>query len=309
MRVWRQDSSNSCHPRILDGTGERRMQISDISGEAGVSRRSLLADVLRLCWYEGFRMRRRAAFVVLCSLAVTVIVIPVLAFAVVANLDVFSAFRTGDVEILAGALGFSVTPFSVVAMCIGALVFGADFGSGGYRALHARGATRIEVPVSKFLFIFLALAALLIVGWAVSLLVAQVVVIIQSGAPYPCGDCGESLALLGRAGLGVVLWALIGSGLAYWGGSTTFGVGVGFGYYFVSGITRPALELGLMSIWGIDAGPALHWLPDNLVSAFFNADSQYINYWFSGLGALAYCGSVAAFILWLSRARDLKAPR
>ena len=254
-------------------------------------------------------MRRRPAFIVLCILAGLAILVPSVIAAIVLNLDFFSGASGGNAEFMRGAFGYSFTPFSAVAMCIGALTFGADFGTGGYRALYARGAYRITVPLSKLAFNFLVLTGLIAVGWFLSLVVSNVATLISDGSPYACTDCVDSALLSARALPGITFWSLLGAGLAYWGRSTTLGVGAGFGYYFLSSIAQPALSIGFTLIWDIDLGPFLHWLPENLVGAFFNADSAYISYWVSGLVALIYCAAIAAFILWLSRARDVVQPR
>ena len=275
---------------------------------AGLSR-STASDVLRLARYEWFRMRRRPAFIVLCILAGLAVLIPAIVTATVLNLDFFSDANGGEVESIRDALSFSFTPFNAVAMCIGALIFGADFGAGGYRALYARGAYRVAVPLSKIVFIFVALAVLIVIGWLLALVVSNVATLTSDGSAYACSDCVESIALSARALPGVAFWSLLGGGLAHWGRSTTLGVGVGFGYYFLSGIVKPALSVGFTLKWDIDLGPFLHWLPENLVGAFFNADSTYIEYWVSGLGALAYCVAIGAFVLWLSKNRDIAPPR
>ena len=275
---------------------------------AGLSR-STASGVLRLAGYEWFRMRRRPAFVVLCVLAGLAILIPAIVAAIVLNLDFFSDANGGEVESVRDALIFSFTPFNAVAMCVGALIFGADFGAGGYRALYARGAYRIAVPLSKVVFVFAVLAGLIVIGWVLTLVVSNIATLVSDGSMYACTDCVESITLSARALLGVAFWSLLGAGLAYWGRSTTLGVGAGFGYYFLSGIVQPALSVGFTLKWDIDLGPYLHWLPENLVGAFFNADSTYIDYWISGVGALAYCAAIAALILWLSRARDIVPPR
>ena len=271
--------------------------------------RSTIEEVLRLAKYEWFRMRRRPAFIVLCVLAGLSILIPAIVSAIVLNLDFFSDANGGDVESMRDAFGFSFTPFNAVAMCVGALIFGVDFGAGGYRALYARGAHRIAVPLSKVTFVFLVLAGLIAIGWLLSLVVSNVVTLVSDGSAYACTDCVDSIVLSARALPGVAFWSLLGAGLAYWGRSTTLGVGAGFGYYFLSSIIQPSLSIGLTLQWDIDIRPYLHWLPENLVGAFFNADSAYIDYWVSGLGASAYCAAVVALILWLSRARDVAPPR
>jgi len=270
---------------------------------------SIVSEVLRLAKYEWFRMNRRPAFIVLCILAELAILVPAVVAVIVLNLDFFSDVGEGEVESIRNALEFSFVPFNAVAMCVGALIFGADFGTGGYRALYTRGASRIAVPLSKVAFIFLVLAGLLVIGWTLSLVVSNIATLISDGSIYACTDCVDSVSLTGRALPGVAFWSLLGAGLAYWGRSTTLGVGAGFGYYFLSGIIQPALALGFTLQWDIDLGPFLHWLPENLVAAFFNADSAYIDYWLSGLGALAYCVAIAAFVLWLSKTRDLAPPR
>jgi hypothetical protein len=266
-------------------------------------------EVLRLSRYEWFRMRRRPAFTVLCILSALSILIPAAVAAIFVNLDFFSDGNSGAAEFLKAAFGFSASPFNAVSMCIGALAFGADFGTGGYRALHMRGASRMAVPLSKVVYFLVVLVALLAAGWILSLLVSNIATLISVGSAYSCSDCIDSLAQLGRALPGIAFWSLIGAGLAFWGRSTTFGVGVGFGYYFLSSIVQPALSLGFIWKWDIDIGPVLHWLPDNLVVAFFNADSTHVSYWLSGLGILAYCAVIVTFILWLSRARDLTPSR
>ena len=285
------------------------MQSSPLAAMAVSRSGTIVSEVLRLSRYEWFRMRRRPAFTVLCILAALSILIPAAVAAIITNLDFFSDGNGGSAEFLKAAFGFSASPFNAIAMCIGALAFGADFGTGGYRALHIRGASRMVVPLSKVVYFLVVLAALLAAGWILSLLVSNLATLISVGSAYSCSDCLDSLAQIGRALPGIAFWSLMGAGLAFLGRSTTFGVGVGFGYYFLSSIVQPALSLGFIWKWDIDIGPVLHWLPDNLVVAFFSADSTYINYWLSGLGTLAYCAVIAGFILWLSRARDLTPPR
>ena len=269
----------------------------------------VVAEVLRLSKYEWFRMWRRPAFIVLCVLAGLSILIPATVAAIIGNMDFFSDLTEGEGEFLEAAFGFSASIFFAVSMCIGALIFGADFGAGGYRALHIRGASRIAVPLSKVVYVLVVLVTLLVGGWILSLLISNIATFFSAGTAYSCTDCLDSLAQLVRALPGVAFWSLMGACLAFWGRSTTFGVGVGFGYYFLSGIVQPALSFGFMWQWDIDIGPALHWLPENLVGAFLSAESQYVEYWLSGVGALAYAGVIAACILWMSKARDLQPPR
>ena len=254
-------------------------------------------------------MRQRHAFIVLCVLAGLSILVPATIAAIIGNLDDFSDLTEGGGEFLQAAFGFSASIFFAVSMCIGALIFGADFGAGGYRALHIRGASRMAVPLSKVAYVLAALASLMVAGWILSLLIANIATAITNGSAYSCADCIDSLAQLGRAIPGVAFWSLMGACLAFWGRSTAFGVGVGFGYYFLSGILQPALSFGFLWRWDIDIAPVLHWLPQNLVEAFLSAESQYVDYWLSGLGALAYAGVIAACILWMSKARDLAPPR
>ena len=285
------------------------MQSSPVTAMAASPSVTIVSEVLRLSKYEWFRMRRRPAFTVLCILAALSILIPVAVAAIFSNLDFFSDGNNGSAEFLKTTFEFSASPFNAVAMCIGALAFGADFGTGGYRALHIRGASRIAVPLSKVVYFLVVLAALLAAGWILSLLISNLATLISVGSAYSCGDCIDSLAQLGRALPGIAFWSLMGAGLAFWGRSTTFGVGVGFGYYFLSSIIQPALSFGFIRKWDIDIGPVLHWLPDNLAVAFFSADSTHVNYWLSGLGAVTYCAVIVTLILWLSRARDLTPSR
>ena len=270
---------------------------------------AIVLEVLRLSQYEWFRMRQRHAFIVLCVLAGLSILVPATIAAIIGNLDDFSGVTEGEGEFLQAAFGFSASIFFTVSMCIGALIFGADFSAGGYRALHIRGASRMAVPLSKVAYVLAALASLMVAGWILSLLIANIATAITNGSAYSCADCIDSLAQLGRAIPGVAFWSLMGACLAFWGRSTAFGVGVGFGYYFLSGILQPALSFGFLWRWDIDIAPVLHWLPQNLVEAFLSAESQYVDYWLSGLGALAYAGVIAACILWMSKARDLAPPR
>ena len=270
---------------------------------------TIVSEVLRLSRYEWFRMWRRPAFIVLCVLAALSILVPATVAAIIGNMDFFSELTEGEGEFLKAGFGFSASIFFAVAMCIGALIFGADFGTGGYRALHIRGASRMAVPLSKVVYVLAVLASLLVAGWILSLLISNIATAIATGSAYSCTDCIDSLAQLGRAMSGVAFWSLMGAALAFWGRSTTFGVGVGFGYYFLSGIIQPALSFGFMWQWDIDIDPVLHWLPENLVEAFLSAESQYVDYWLSGLGALAYAGVVVACILWMSKTRDLAPPR
>ena len=98
-------------------------------------------------------MRRRPAFTVLCILAALSILIPAAVAAIITNLDFFSDGNSGSAEFLKAAFGFSASPFNAIAMCIGALAFGADFGTGGYRALHIRrGIQNGRAPLKGSLF-------------------------------------------------------------------------------------------------------------------------------------------------------------
>ena len=285
------------------------MSSAHVTARPAQSGGTIVSEVLRLSKHEWFRMWRRPAFIVLCVLAGLSILVPATVAAIIGNLDFFSDLSEGEGEYLKAAFGFSASIFFAVSMCIGALIFGADFGAGGYRALHIRGASRMAVPLSKVVYVLAVLASLLVAGWILSLLISNIATFISAGSAYSCTDCIDSLAQLGRALPGVAFWSLVGAGLAFWGRSTTFGVGVGFGYYFLSGILQPALSLGFMWQWDIDIDPTLHWLPENLVEAFLSAESQYIDYWLSGLGALAYASVAVACILWMSKARDLAPPR
>ena len=136
------------------------MQSSTVTAITAPLSGTVVAEVLRLSRYEWFRMRRRPAFTVLCTLAALSILIPVAVAAIFVNLDFFSDGNGGSGESLKAAFGFSASPFNFVSMCIGALAFGADFGAGGYRALHIRGASRMAVPLSKVVYFLVVLAAL-----------------------------------------------------------------------------------------------------------------------------------------------------
>ncbi len=286
------------------------MEVSAATAKARRPARNTLTELLRLCRYELFRMRRRPAFIILSSLAVLFIVIPSVAVALLADSFIFSGADSAGPDILALAMEFSISPlFYVIAVCIGALVFGSDFGPGAYRTLHARGTSRILVPLSKVAYIVLALAILLVTGWILSLTVANVVSLVKSESFYSCGDCVSSLGELGRALPGVAFWSLVGACLTFWGRSTALGVGVGLAYFFVSGIIKPLLSFGFQQIWDIDIEPVLHWMPGNLIRAFMDADSINVSYWISGLGAMAYCALLVLVILWLSSARDLPPSR
>ena len=171
---------------------------------------SIVSEVLRLAKYEWFRMNRRPAFIVLCILAELAILVPAVVAVIVLNLDFFSDVGEGEVESIRNALEFSFVPFNAVAMCVGALIFGADFGTGGYRALYTRGASRIAVPLSKVAFIFLILAGLLVIGWTLSLVVSNIATLISDGSIYACTDCVDSVSLTGRALPGVAFWSLLG---------------------------------------------------------------------------------------------------
>ena len=286
------------------------VQLSTATARARQPARNTLTELLRLCRYELFRMRRRPAFIILSSLAVLFIVVPSIAVALLADSFFFGGADLGGADVLALAMEFSISPlFYLIAVCIGALVFGSEFGSGTYRTLHARGASRAVIPLSKGAFIVLILIVLLGSGWILALLATNVVSLIQSSNLYSCGDCVSSLGQLGRALPGVAFWSLFGASLTCWGRSTALGVGVGLAYFFVSGIIKPILSVGFQQIWDIDIEPVLHWLPGNLIRAFLDADSTIVNYWVSGLGALAYCALLVLFILWLSNARDLTPSR
>ena len=214
------------------------------------------SGVLTALRWEWFRLSRRAPFWVIMGLAAAAIAVGL------AGLLLFQYFAQDFVGLATSPSGYPAAAVGALAglgvflaVVLASMVFGSDFASGAWRALTARGTERWQVGLAKLLL----LAAVLLVFWTVSWLVAAAVGLV-AGQPSenPGGinqaitetaGWGETLVQLGASWLVALAYLGLGAVLTTAGRSTAFGLGVGVGIvlvelwvYPLAGLLGQALE-------------------------------------------------------------------
>ena len=239
-----------------------------------------VAGVLTALRWEWFRLSRRAPFWIIIGLAAAVIAFGLaglVAFRYFApDFGVFPTSPPGFPASTVGALsGLGV----FLAVVLSSMVFGSDFASGAWRALTARGTARWHVGIAKLLL----LAAVLLIFWIVSWLVAAAVGLV-AGQPSedPAGinqgiigtvGWGETLVQLGASWLVALAYLGLGSVLTTIGRSTSFGLGVGVGIVLFELWVYPLAGL-LGEVLEFPVDDFTRWTLRGVTSRFFSGEDS-----------------------------------
>ncbi len=120
----------------------------------------------------------------------------------------------------------------VIALALGALTAGSDFGWGTWTTILLQDPARVRVAVGKLGALFVAVAGQAAVGFGVAG-VASIVVALAQRQPIVAPALGDLLVGLAVAWLILTAWAAVGALLATLLRSTAVPLGIGFAYLLV----------------------------------------------------------------------------
>ena len=239
------------------------------------------SGVLTALRWEWFRLSRRAPFWIIIGLAAAVLVFGLaglVAFRYFA--PDFGVFPTSSPGFPAAAVGTLSGMGVFLAVVLSSMVFGSDFASGAWRALTARGTARWHVGIAKLLL----LAAVLLIFWIVSWLVAAAVGLVAgqpSEDPAVASIRGSSGPSVGEkpwsssALRGSLPWPTWGSALSSppSGRSTSFGLGVGVGIVLFELWVYPLAGL-LGEVLEFPVDDFTRWTLRGVTSRFFSGEDS-----------------------------------
>ncbi len=117
----------------------------------------------------------------------------------------------------------------VVALALGALTAGSEFGWGTWTTVLLQDPARVQLVIGKLGALFVAAAGLVLVGFGVASVASVAVALLQS-QPIVAPALGDLVAGLAVAWLILMAWAALGVVLATLLRSTALPLGIGFGY-------------------------------------------------------------------------------
>jgi ABC-2 type transport system permease protein len=120
----------------------------------------------------------------------------------------------------------------VIALALGALITGSEFGWGTWTTILLQEPARLRVALGKLAALFVGVGCQVLVGFAAAA-TASVVVAILQGHAITAPPMGDLLTGLGVAWLILMAWASIGAALATILRSSALPIGIGFAYLLV----------------------------------------------------------------------------
>ena len=178
----------------------------------------------------------------------------------------------------------------VVALALGALTTGSEFGWGTWTTILVQNPARVRVVVGKLGALLVAVACQVLVGFGVAGIASLAIAVAQK-QPVAAPAAGDLVVGLGVAWLILMAWATLGAALATVLRSTALPLGIGFAYLLVERLVasladRSDVVAGLARLLpGTNAGS----LATSILPPRFGSSA-------SGLNSLV-AGPVAAAVL------------
>ncbi len=120
----------------------------------------------------------------------------------------------------------------VIALALGALTAGSEFGWGTWTTILVQNPDRVRVAVGKLGALAVAVACQVFVGFGVAGIASLAIAIIQK-QPMTAPAAGDLLVGLGVAWLILMAWAALGAALATILRSAALPLGIGFAYLLI----------------------------------------------------------------------------
>ena len=120
----------------------------------------------------------------------------------------------------------------VIALALGALTAGSEFGWGTWTTILIQDPDRVRVGVGKLGALFVAVAGQVLVGFGAAGMASVVIAVLQK-QPIDAPALGVLLSGMGAAWLILVMWAALGVVLATLLRSTALPLGIGFAYLLI----------------------------------------------------------------------------
>ena len=248
---------------------------------------AVVSDVLTALRWEWFRLSRRAAFRVIIGLMAAGVAVTLAVLALVGSIEgiLFSPYDYPSTVV--GLLGM-VGPF--LAVVLGSLIYGSDFGWGTWRPLTARGMRRWQIGLAKLLLAGVALAVFWAVAWTLAALVGLAAG--ESALDATSGDVsdgwGKTAVGLGATWLAAIAYLGLGAALTTAGRSTAFGVGVGVAVILFETVAYPLAGLA-GGVFDIPVGEITRWTLWGVTSGLIDGDEAFSRWVFLG-PVLGYAG-------------------
>jgi ABC-type transport system involved in multi-copper enzyme maturation permease subunit len=222
------------------------------------------ASIWQLLLNELYKLWRHRLVWVLLALDLVAVLFSWLAlvYAVIKTPGSFTADHLlGGPNGLANAISWPTTlsrrALEVIAVALGAVTFGGEFSSGSIRLIFSRGMGRTTYLVAKFLALAVAGAAVVLVGMVTSLLLVNVLVLVNPAAPTLLEVNGSTVGILSMLYLGMletcVFCLLLGAALGIMSRSAAIGVVAGCGWLIGEDLLARWLQMNSTSLH-TDAG-------------------------------------------------------
>ncbi len=141
-----------------------------------------------------------------------------------------------DAMLPSGIVGKEVPGYpifgGIIALAVGSLTAGSEFGWGTWTAVLLQDPDRVRVAAGKLGALFAAVAGQVLVGFGMAG-VASVGIAILQHQPIAAPALGDLLTGMAAAWLILMTWAALGAVLATLLRSTALPLGIGFGYLLV----------------------------------------------------------------------------
>lgn len=157
----------------------------------------------------------------------------------------------GGIDALSHAIGQPMTlgrrGGEFIAVALGGLAFGGEFGNGSIRLVLSRGVNRTAYLFAKYLALAIACLALVFAGLLLSAFLCNFLLIIHRPAPTLLNLDGRTLGFLAGMCVGTfenyLLCLLLGAALSIIARSAAFGIAAGFGYLIGEDIAAQILPV------------------------------------------------------------------
>ena len=165
-----------------------------------------------------------------------------------AGLTALDQFREGFTlpSGMTGGIGVAHSILGILILILAASVMGAEYSWGTLRNVLTKGVRRWQLPASKLLLLLLLGAAGLIVMSvliAVSSLIAAIIPPQETGGPFGAGEWSEAAVMFGKAVYAMAPYIMLATFLAVLTSSSSMGISLSLGYYFVELFVAPIFQL------------------------------------------------------------------
>ena len=147
---------------------------------------------------------------------------------------------------MTGGIGVAHSILGILILILAASVMGAEYSWGTLRNVLTKGVRHWQIPASKLLLLLLLGAAGLIVMSvliAVSSLIAAIIPPQETGGPFGAGEWwSEAAVMFGKAVYAMAPYIMLATFLAVLTSSSSMGISLSLGYYFVELFVAPSFN-------------------------------------------------------------------